>query len=1127
MSTKHHSKREFDLSTFVKDNEAAYFVTVTESFNEISDGLSSVLVDDVLSRITTESVKCFGHKTTTEICGSVLKGTNVSGSDIDFYVHTEIPCTLEQRKCFEKLLKNVFSDAHVSLGKKAIHVCTAIVEVDVVCSNTADSAVIHRPDITLISNKQAQLAIRALKSLIKSQRAQKVPGHMIESLVKTVQEAYPIEHVVGGGAMQLFISVLQNIADSEGPSIFGLPGGSGAASHLKQIVKSVLHLFVVSRVINGSFRSLSEMGGGFLRNSVGWNVQSDVGPIPTWLLANNGMPPPDSPDRSIFERYGTVGRENMDNTVRALPHSLKLFSIGPLGNYTLFQSKINVGVVHPVADVERLRVLANGGSTVAQQMFETRVLWYMGLEFLHGKEAYKIAVKYFGASIRGSVYNGDPFSGAIELSELNSYMKCARSVLDDEPNNVDAMLFRISIFLNTQKWTEALSECERAARFAPDDAYGALHRYCLVLSNMGRWKDAFPIAQRCVNLFPEEPIFHYWVGTVRRQLFDLYKDFSTIPLMIKSYETFLSLASPEGRKFCQALYEVAYLRFLYEMHRNSSNRSNGSLKDSMRNKFIADVRTAQKAEAKRLSWFPPSDFDAKSTCASMMTMFNVVISEESNDEIEKTLYRADVLKQQGNDAMKQQQYETAIGLYTACLECKPNVAEVYSNRAAAHYKLEHFVAALTDCESASLVRPEWAKPHYRAALAHIGRKDVPSAQRSAALALALSPNDENVLALTKLIADLEVELAARPAFTSHPREFRLAPCWNSIMFKDNVMTVDLHGRGDFVNLADALCYARNNSMEGISIILTIGKHVTKSVQLYRDKLSQATSINVQLIGWNDSVADKNNSTRLELLDVPKSSTTSVVDNESFFILSASGEHVALHIQSLVLVQPVGLPRTCVGSCALCADSAIVNITKCTLSTPNSPCVGVHGINSVLTLMECKVKKSSAVAVCAGSGLFRTFKSDFQDCNKVGVDIRDSGSSAELTDCSFRGCAAHAVSVNGNGHKLTMTRCKISKCGSRMHHAAIHLECGQTLLKDCVISNCPGDGIVLQDRINVTDCPEPPPQLVMQSCTLEANVSGCNMYAGYGTFSKNMFQNNASIGLLVTKVKIIVFFLFCV
>jgi len=84
-------------------------------------------------------------------------------------------------------------------------------------------------------------------------------------------------------------------------------------------------------------------------------------------------------------------------------------------------------------------------------------------------------------------------------------------------------------------------------------------------------------------------------------------------------------------------------------------------------------------------------------------------------------------------------------------------------------------------------------------------------------------------------------------------------------------------------------------------------------------------------------------------------------------------------------------------------------------------------------------------------------------------------------------------------------------------AAATFETGLSVLRDCVFRDCPGDAVLMQERVNISESPEPPPVLMMHGCKLINNVLGINFCCGSGLLVSNEFVGNASQGMVVTYV----------
>ncbi|XP_067890415.1 small glutamine-rich tetratricopeptide repeat-containing protein beta-like isoform X2 [Heterodontus francisci] len=79
--------------------------------------------------------------------------------------------------------------------------------------------------------------------------------------------------------------------------------------------------------------------------------------------------------------------------------------------------------------------------------------------------------------------------------------------------------------------------------------------------------------------------------------------------------------------------------------------------------------------------------------------------------------RAEHLKNEGNNYIKEENYRAAVDSYTQAIELDPNSAVYFCNRAAAQSKLNNYTAAIQDCKRAIAIDPDYSKAYGRMGLA--------------------------------------------------------------------------------------------------------------------------------------------------------------------------------------------------------------------------------------------------------------------------------------------------------------------------------------------------------------------------------------------------------------------------
>ncbi|XP_013368213.1 PREDICTED: sperm-associated antigen 1 [Chinchilla lanigera] len=98
------------------------------------------------------------------------------------------------------------------------------------------------------------------------------------------------------------------------------------------------------------------------------------------------------------------------------------------------------------------------------------------------------------------------------------------------------------------------------------------------------------------------------------------------------------------------------------------------------------------------------------------------------------------LKEEGNQHVKNKNYQDALSKYTECLKINSKECGIYTNRALCYLKLCHFEEAKRDCDQALRLDGGNVKAHYRRALAHKGLQNYQESLTDLHRVLLLNPN---------------------------------------------------------------------------------------------------------------------------------------------------------------------------------------------------------------------------------------------------------------------------------------------------------------------------------------------------------------------------------------------------
>uniref|UniRef100_A0A3B5BGA9 Small glutamine rich tetratricopeptide repeat containing beta n=1 Tax=Stegastes partitus TaxID=144197 RepID=A0A3B5BGA9_9TELE len=148
---------------------------------------------------------------------------------------------------------------------------------------------------------------------------------------------------------------------------------------------------------------------------------------------------------------------------------------------------------------------------------------------------------------------------------------------------------------------------------------------------------------------------------------------------------------------------------------------------------------------------------------SLLKNDNLTIPETSPspEEIE----RAEQLKNEGNNHMKEENYRCAVECYTKAIDLDLRNAVYYCNRAAAHSKLGNYTEATGDCERAIGIDPTYSKAYGRMGLALTAMNKYPEAITYFKKALVLDPENDTYKSNLK-IAEQKQKEATSPVSKS-------------------------------------------------------------------------------------------------------------------------------------------------------------------------------------------------------------------------------------------------------------------------------------------------------------------------------------------------------------------------
>ncbi|XP_067824540.1 small glutamine-rich tetratricopeptide repeat-containing protein alpha-like isoform X2 [Heptranchias perlo] len=141
---------------------------------------------------------------------------------------------------------------------------------------------------------------------------------------------------------------------------------------------------------------------------------------------------------------------------------------------------------------------------------------------------------------------------------------------------------------------------------------------------------------------------------------------------------------------------------------------------------------------------------------------NVTVDCVPDSPTVEDLSNAELLKTEGNEQMKLENYQNAVDYYTKAIELNPSNAVYFCNRAAAFSKLGNYTGAVEDCEKAIAFDPSYSKAYGRMGLALASLNKYSEAVDYYKKALELDPDNESYRANLN-IAEQKIKDAPSPA----------------------------------------------------------------------------------------------------------------------------------------------------------------------------------------------------------------------------------------------------------------------------------------------------------------------------------------------------------------------------
>ncbi|KAL3289412.1 hypothetical protein HHI36_022837 [Cryptolaemus montrouzieri] len=149
---------------------------------------------------------------------------------------------------------------------------------------------------------------------------------------------------------------------------------------------------------------------------------------------------------------------------------------------------------------------------------------------------------------------------------------------------------------------------------------------------------------------------------------------------------------------------------------------------------------------------------------NVVNLLTLIPSTSAKKVTDQQKLEAEKFKNEGNSAIKNDQYNEALYFYTKAIDINPFNAVYYCNRAAVYSKLEKHLEAIKDCKEAIKLDPTYGKAYSRLGIAYSNLNMFEDARTAYKTALKYDPNNtmyENNLRLAEArLAQSQTDVAS-------------------------------------------------------------------------------------------------------------------------------------------------------------------------------------------------------------------------------------------------------------------------------------------------------------------------------------------------------------------------------